>query len=58
MRKIRTKFIGVELYCDAVKLIYKHTKARVDNLFPQKSDLNFIHGEIHYIESLFVGETK
>ena len=55
MNKITTEYIGVKLYGKVVRLIAKYTKFEMEYLFPRKSLSNFIHSDITYIKSLFLG---
>jgi hypothetical protein len=54
MTLIRTKFIGVKIYSETVTLIFKYSHLSMEDLFPRKSLLNFIHSDITYIKSLFL----
>jgi hypothetical protein len=54
MTLIKTKYIGIRIYSETTTLILKYTHMTMENLFPRKSLLNFIHGDMKYTKNLFV----
>lgn len=44
------------IYNNARKILKKYTNKTIANLFPEKSDLNFIDGDVHYMRNLFIWE--